>query len=200
MAPQAILELVDGKRDMQWCMTARKVARSQILGTKWLSESTKGAMYQLLQFRGEKGIEEFDEEVARQKNLLMREDKVHGALLRSKQNKTIRDIEDRVDERALYSSSRTNRKHMKEMEERMREKQRRDAYISEAEIKADQEKKLAALRGEKPREDGSTPPPLEEMKGALRKQRTRGTRSDGQRGPIDEGDKTSTQEKQSTDN
>ena len=74
MAPQAILELVDGKRDMLFSMTARRAARSAILGTKWLSESTRDAMYRVFQFRGENSVKEFDEEVERQKALLLAED------------------------------------------------------------------------------------------------------------------------------
>jgi hypothetical protein len=131
MAPQAILELVDGKRDMLFSMTARRVARSKILGTKWLSESTRDAMYRIFQFRGENGVKEFDEEVERQKALLMAEDKRFENWQMKKEEKTIQQLEDRVDERAMYTTSRHNRRKLRELEARDNEKRRANAYVSE---------------------------------------------------------------------
>jgi hypothetical protein len=137
MASQAILELVDGQRDMHFSMTARRVARSSILGTKWLSESTRDAMYRIFQFRGGNAVREFDEEVERQKQLLIREDKIQNTLQRIKDGKTIRRIEDRIDERAQYNTSPHNRKKMRQLEMRDAEKRRKDAYLSEEDKKAE---------------------------------------------------------------
>ena len=160
MAPQAILELVDGKRDMHFSMTARRVARSSILGTKWLSESTRDAMFRILQFRGQKGGKEFDEEVERQKELLLKEDKLHEMYLRRKEGRTVQQIEDRVDERARYTTSRHNRRQVRALEERFRNKKRRDSYVSEVD-KAEEYEELTQhaekLRLEKEAEDGEKP-------------------------------------------
>ena len=145
MAPQAILELVDGKRDMQFCMTARKVARSSILGTKWLSESTKNAMHRVFQFRGQVAIKEFDQEVERQKALLLREDKIYEYWRRKRENKPLREIEDRIDERSRYTTSVHNKKQIRELEKRVEEKRRRDAYVSEEEKKAEYDKQVSVL-------------------------------------------------------
>jgi Ribosomal protein L17 len=147
MAPQAILELVDGKRDIHFSMTARRVARSAILGTKWLSESTKDAMYRVFQFQGQKRIKEFDEEVDRQKQLLLEEDKHHEEWLRMKEEKPIRKIEDRVFERARYTTSKHNAKKRKQLEAMDMERQRKDAYVSEEEKKAEVDR-LKKERGE----------------------------------------------------
>jgi Ribosomal protein L17 len=135
MAPLAILELVDGKRDMLFSMTARKVARSTILGTKWLSESTKDAMYRIFQFRGQNAVKEFDAEVERQKALLVNEDKQYEAWRRIKDGKTVREIEDRVNERAPYTLSPHNRKRRREYGERMELRRRKDSYMSEEDKK-----------------------------------------------------------------
>jgi hypothetical protein len=140
MAPQAILELVDGKRDMHFSMTARRVARSAILGTKWLSESTKDAMFRVYQFKGQEKVKEFEEEVERQKALLLREDKVYEAWRNRKEAKPIKDLQDRIDERAMYTVSRGNRKKVRKLEEYFEDKKRRAAYISEEEKLADEDK------------------------------------------------------------
>jgi hypothetical protein len=140
MAPQAILELVDGKRDMHFSMTARRVARSAILGTKWLSESTKDAMFRIYQFKGQEKVKEFDEEVERQKALLLREDKVYEAWRKRKEEKPIKDLQDRIDERQMYTVSRGNRKKVRALEEYFEDKKRRAAYISDEEKLAEQDK------------------------------------------------------------
>jgi hypothetical protein len=145
MAPQAILELVDGSRDMQFSMTARRVARSSILGTKWLSESAKDAMYRVIQFR-DNGVKEFDEEVERQKRLLLKEDKMYEAWRRTKETKTVRDIEDRVDQRTLYTTSRHNRRKWKEIEEKEEDKKRKDAKVSEEEKKKEYEQNVVRYK------------------------------------------------------
>jgi len=145
MAPQAILELVDGTRDMQFSMTARRVARSSILATKWLSESTKNAMHRIIQFR-ENGAKEFDEEVERQKALLLKEDKIYEAWKKSKEDRSLRDIENRIDERALYTTSRHNRRRWKTMDQQHEEKKRRDAYVSEEEKKAEYVENLGGYK------------------------------------------------------
>lgn len=203
MAPQAILELIDGKRDMQWCMTARKVARSQLLGTKWLSESTRNAMYQLLQFRGEEGGKEFDEEIERQKKLLMREDKLYDALQKRKQTKTLRDIQDRIDERARYTTSIHNRKAIRKLEESYEEKKQRDAYVSQEELRAEREKEIARRKGEKTPENQKDVIPLEKSKEQLRKERRKARREEKARAtegkePVAE-KKDQTPEKQITE-
>jgi hypothetical protein len=145
MAPQAILELVDGTRDMQFSMTARRVARSSILATKWLSESTKNAMHRIIQFR-ENGAKEFDEEVERQKAILLKEDKNYEAWRKSKEDRSLRDIENRIDERALYTTSRHNRRRWKAMDQQHEEKKRRDAYVSEEEKKAEYVENLGGYK------------------------------------------------------
>jgi Ribosomal protein L17 len=145
MAPQAILELVDGTRDMQFSMTARRVARSSVLGTKWLSESAKNAMHRIIQFR-ENGVKEFDDEVERQKALLLKEDKIYEAWWKSKEDRSLRDIEDRIDERALYTTSRHNRRRWRAMDRQHEEKKRRDAYVSEEEKKAEYEENLVRYK------------------------------------------------------
>ena len=136
MAPLAILELVDGKRDMQFSMTARRVARSLILGTKWLSETTKEAMYKLLQSRG---VKTFDEEVERQKTLLMKEDKMYEAWKKLKEGKSVREIEDRVYERALYTTSKYNRRRWRELEQRQVTMNRKDSHMTEEEKEAERQ-------------------------------------------------------------
>ena len=140
MAPQAILELVDGKRDMLFSMTARRVARSHLLGTKWLSQETREDMYRLFQFGGQDRVKAFNEEVERQKVLLQNEDKVVEKMRKRREEKPLRDVEDRVDERARYTVSRNNRRQIKAMQERAREKRERDAFVSEEEKKAEEEK------------------------------------------------------------
>ena len=133
MAPQAILELVDGKKEMQWCMTARKVARSQLLETKWLSESTRDTMYQLLKYRGEEGVKAFDEEVERQKKILIHEDEVQASMQKKKEEKTLRQLQDRMDERDLWTLSHNNKSLLNKLKKREIEKRRTDSYISEEE-------------------------------------------------------------------
>jgi len=181
MAPQAILELVDGKRDMQWCMTARKIARSQLLGTKWVSEATKNAMYQLLQFRGENGTKQFDEEVERQKNLLIREDKIYDVIQKNKQSKTVKDIEDRIFERAQYTTSQRNRKKAREFKEQEQEKRRRDAYVSEEEKKVEYEKEMARRRGFEEPDDKDVLPSITQTKEELRKARQQARKEERKR-------------------
>ena len=140
MAPQAILELVDGKRDMLFCMTARRVARSHLLETKWLSQETREDMYRLFQYGGPDRVKAFNEEVERQKALLQREDQVYETWRKRKEEKPLREVEDRVDERARYTVSPSNRREIRRMEERNREKRERDAFVSEEEKKAEEEK------------------------------------------------------------
>jgi hypothetical protein len=125
---------------MLFSMTARRVARSAILGTKWLSESTKDAMFRIYQFTGQERIKDFDKEVELQKQILLREDTVYAAWRKRKEEKPIRDLQDRIDERSMYTVSRGNRKKVRELEEHFEDKKRRDAYISEEEKRAAKEK------------------------------------------------------------
>jgi hypothetical protein len=96
-------------------------------------------MYRIFQFRGENAVREFDEEVERQKLLLIKEDKLQQNLNRMREEKTIRQIEDRIDERAIYNTSPNNRKKLRQMEKKDSEKRRRDAYLSEEDKKAELE-------------------------------------------------------------
>src|SRR5271170_8295394 len=105
MAPLAILELVDGKRDMLYSMTARNVARSKLLGTKWISLSTRDKMHQVIKFRGPNAVKEFDEEVALQETILMKEDAEYEKWQKHKATKTVEDIQKRIDERENYTIS-----------------------------------------------------------------------------------------------
>ncbi len=140
-APLAIIELVDGKRDMLFSMTARRVARSRILGTKWLSQETRDDIYRLFQFGGEARTKAFEEEVERQKLLLQKEDKVYEAFRKRREEKPIRELMDRIDEREQYTVSRNDRKKIRDMERRAREKRERDSFVSEEEKKAEEEQR-----------------------------------------------------------
>jgi hypothetical protein len=140
MAPLAILELVDGKRDMHFCMTARRVARSQILDTKWLSESTRDDMFRIFQFKGKNTVKDFDKEVERQKAILLKEDKVYEGYRRRKQEKTLEQIQERIDERLLYTTSVHNRKAMRTLEKEGEDRRRRKIHMSEKETKDEEEK------------------------------------------------------------
>lgn len=125
---------------MLFSMTARRVARSAILGTKWLSESTKDAMFRIYQFTGQERIKEFDQEVELQKEILLKEDTVYERWRKRKEDKPIRELQDRIDERSLYTVSRGNRKKVRELEKHFEDKKRRDAYVSEEEKKEEKEK------------------------------------------------------------
>jgi hypothetical protein len=140
MAPLAILELVDGKRDMHFCMTARRVARSQILDTKWLSESTRDDMFRIFQFKGKNTVKDFDKEVERQKAILLKEDKVYEGYRRRKQEKTLEQIQERIDERLLYTTSIHNRKARRTLEKEGEDRRRRKIHMSEKETKDEEEK------------------------------------------------------------
>jgi hypothetical protein len=140
MAPLAILELVDGKRDMHFCMTARRVARSQILDTKWLSESTRDDMFRIFQFKGKNTVKDFDKEVERQKAILLKEDKVYEGYRRRKQEKTLEQIQERINERLLYTTSIHNRKAMRTLEKEGEDRRRRKIHMSEKETKDEEEK------------------------------------------------------------
>src|SRR5277367_6605219 len=140
MAPLAILELVDGKRDIHFCMTARRVARSQILDTKWLSQSTRDDMFRIFQFKGKNTVNDFDKEVERQKAILLQEGKVYEGYRRRKQEKTLEEIKERIDERLLWTTSIHNKKARRKLEKEGEEKRRRDAHMSEEEAKAEDEK------------------------------------------------------------
>ena len=153
MAPLAILELVDGKRDMHFSMTARRVARSQILGTKWLSQSTRDDMFGIFQFRGQHTVKDFDKEVERQKSILLYEDKVYDGYRRRKEEKSLEEIKKRIDERLIWTTSIHDRKARRKLEKEAEEKRGRDAHVSEEELKAEREKmeKQALKRAEKQR-------------------------------------------------
>ena len=144
MAPMAILELVDGKRDMLWSMTARRVARSAILGTKWLSESARDAMYRVFQFRGPDAVKQFDEEVDRQKTLLLREDRRLKREREAIEERTVKQIEERVNQRASLTMSRHNKRAMKEYIARMREQESEDSKPTQEEMDAELNKIKAA--------------------------------------------------------
>jgi hypothetical protein len=137
MAPMAILELVDGKRDMLWSMTARRVARSAILGTKWLSESSRDAMYRVFQFRGPDAVKQFDEEVERQKNLLLREDRKITRERKAIGDRTMEQIHERVDERERWTTSRHNIKAMREVTQKRVNRGWEDTKPSEEEKEAE---------------------------------------------------------------
>jgi hypothetical protein len=139
-SPLAILELVDGKRDMLFSMTARRVARSRILGTKWLSQETRDDIHRLFQFGGQSRVQAFEEEVERQKVLLEKEDKAYEAFRKRREEKPIREITDRIDERARYTVSRNDRRKLREMDRRAQEKKERDSFVSKEERDAYVEK------------------------------------------------------------
>lgn len=64
-APQSILELVDGKRDMKFALTARAVARLEAQG-QVLDKKTKESVKKIYRSRPN-GEEEFQKEVAEMK-------------------------------------------------------------------------------------------------------------------------------------
>jgi hypothetical protein len=130
----AILELVDGKRDMLFSMTARRVARSAILKTKWLSESARDAMYRVFQFRGPDAVKQFDQEVERQKKLLLSEDRKLKREQKSIEERTVRQIEDRVDKRLRYTISRHNRRAMTALIDKIRSRNAADAKVTKEEL------------------------------------------------------------------
>jgi hypothetical protein len=148
MAPQAILELVDGKRDMLFSMTARNVARSAILGTKWLSEPTKNAIHRLLKSRGEEGLKSFEEEVQHQKEILLREDDIYETQQTSISERPLERIKDRVLHRKMQNTNPKNKKKRRLLEEEWEERKRRLAYVSEEDKNAEYSAALAKSKSE----------------------------------------------------
>jgi hypothetical protein len=136
----AILELVDGKRDILWSMTARRVARSAILGTKWLSESSRDAMYRVFQFRGPDAVKQFDEEVARQKKLLLREDRKITREHKALEDRTVDQIDERVNERKQWTTSRHNRRAIRAMMENRSNQVDEEGRATEEEKEAELER------------------------------------------------------------
>jgi Ribosomal protein L17 len=122
-APLAILELVDGTRDMLWSMTARRVARSQILGTQFLSLATRDAMTRVLKFRGPPGKREFDREVAHQKNLLEKEDSAYQAWRTKVTGFDEKFLDDRVFERRVAGTSQVKSRQLSRLEKEFEERQ-----------------------------------------------------------------------------
>ena len=131
MAPLAILELVDGKRDMLQCMTARNMARSVILGTQWVSKATRDAMFRLFQFRGEEAIQEFEKEVARQHKILLKQDKEYKKEMEGRDNISEKGLEERLVEREIMSISLWDRKGRRKLTERRKALSRADRKVSE---------------------------------------------------------------------
>ena len=146
MAPQAILELVDGKRDMLFSMTARKIARYAILGTEWRSRSTVRALGRILKYRGPNAEQEFEDEVGRQRAILEKEDKTYEKWLTFRREIPVKDIQDRVYERELFGMSQKNRRKRKELNEIFRKRRDEAAYISEEEKKAEHDRNVAAAK------------------------------------------------------
>ncbi|KAL4946250.1 hypothetical protein BDV06DRAFT_152584 [Aspergillus oleicola] len=65
-APSAILELVDGPKDMRFAITARAVARQREQGFETLNEIALLNVSKVTQFR-KNGVEELEKEIARVK-------------------------------------------------------------------------------------------------------------------------------------
>ena len=63
-APSAILELVDGPKDMRFAMTARTVARQRAQGFDTLNETTTLNVKKVTQFR-DNGVENLEEAIKR---------------------------------------------------------------------------------------------------------------------------------------
>ncbi|KAL1973093.1 hypothetical protein VTN31DRAFT_6635 [Thermomyces dupontii] len=63
-APSAILELVDGPRDMRFAMTARAIARQRKMGNDSLNEITLRNVRKVTRFRKD-GVAELEREVER---------------------------------------------------------------------------------------------------------------------------------------
>lgn len=129
MAPLAILELVDGKRDMLLCMTARNIARSAILGTKWVSKATRDAMFRLFQFGGETAIQKFEKEVARQQEILERQDKLYNQDLERRNNISFERLEERLYVRDKQNTSVWDRKARRWLVERGEEREKQDLFV-----------------------------------------------------------------------
>ena len=129
MAPLAILELVDGKRDMLLCMTARNIARSAILGTKWVSKATRDAMFRLFQFGGEPAIQKFEKEVERQEEILREQDKVYNRYLDKRNNISVERLEERLLVRDRRTISKWDRKGRRWLKERGEERGKQDRFV-----------------------------------------------------------------------
>ncbi|KAK1150291.1 54S ribosomal protein L8, mitochondrial [Aspergillus melleus] len=63
-APSAILELVDGPKDMRFALTARTIARQRSRGLETLNELTTMNVRKVTQFRKD-GVEDLEREIGR---------------------------------------------------------------------------------------------------------------------------------------
>ncbi|KAH8425743.1 mitochondrial 54S ribosomal protein bL17m [Aspergillus melleus] len=63
-APSAILELVDGPKDMRFALTARTIARQRSQGLETLNELTTMNVRKVTQFRKD-GVEDLEREIGR---------------------------------------------------------------------------------------------------------------------------------------
>lgn len=86
-APHAVLELVDGPRDLKFAMTARAVGRETASSfaaeqpERNLREQTKFAVEKVLKYRGEEGKEAFEKLAQKHANELLAEPRAFSGLL-----------------------------------------------------------------------------------------------------------------------
>ena len=76
-APSAILELVDGPKDMRFALTARTLARKRAQGFDSLNELTAMNVQKVTRFRKD-GAEELEKEIARLQSEYENEEKNDG--------------------------------------------------------------------------------------------------------------------------
>lgn len=77
-APSAILELVDGPKDMRFAMTARTVARQRAQGLDTLNELTRLNVQKVTRFRKD-GIDDLEQEIKKLELDGRKEEKVKKA-------------------------------------------------------------------------------------------------------------------------
>ena len=97
-------------------------------------------MFRIFQFKGKNTVKDFDKEVERQKAILLKEDKVYEGYRRRKQEKTLEQIQERIDERLLYTTSIHNRKARRTLEKEGEDRRRRKLHMSKEETKDEEEK------------------------------------------------------------
>jgi ribosomal protein L17 len=100
-APHAIIELVDGPRDIRFEMAARAVGRETVSrylkkgqyvsegdagANSWLRDVTKWNMDKVLKYRGAEGRAEFEKKAAEWANRLIAEPRAYGGLLHPEVN------------------------------------------------------------------------------------------------------------------
>lgn len=79
-------------------------------------------------------MKQFDEEVERQKKLLLSDDRKLNRDRKAIEERTVKDIQDRVDERLRYTLSRHDKRGMRELVEKTRNKEWEDSRPTQEEM------------------------------------------------------------------